>query len=237
MATVFVYGGIAYKGPSRAVVLCEYAAPYGSATCGAVFRVCLGGIPQGSESLKSYQYEQLTYHYRADNQGLVVCVATRPAASSFGRSSGHDERKPGTAAAFANIDYIRNKFLGSYPRDSWRRDRELELTDQWERVLQQCIENPVVTKLEEARTNLDEVTEDMRRNIQLVMDRGDAVDRMMEGADDLVVESTSFKKSSKKLKDELWWENKKYWLICACITVIVIAVLVLIIVLASNSRK
>jgi len=70
-------------------------------------------------------------------------------------------------------------------------------------------------KTQQAHRAIDEVKHVMMENIEKVIDRGEKMDSLLDKSADLATSSGSFKRSSKRLADELWWNNMKYYAMLA----------------------
>ena len=206
----------------RSTVLCEYFATSGNAP--QVTRKILEKLPEGDHR-KSYAFGNMFFHYHADANGLTVLVMS------------DDVDNVGTRIAFSCIADLRNQFMGMCG-GLWHTAGEGELNGSFARVLRDKLEfyshDPEACKLREARGKVDEVRDIMKENMSKVIDRGDRIDSLVERTHDLEAQATEFKGSATELRRQLWWENKKYWLICAVISLIIIGVIVLIVVLVAN---
>lgn len=206
----------------NAIVLCEFHAASGNAP--QVTRAILSKLPQGDHR-KSYAYGDMFYHYHTDSNGLTVLVTS------------DDNDTVGTRIAFTCIADIRNQFSGVCG-GMWRTATELSLNETFARTLREKLDfytnNNEADKLRKAKRDVEDIQVTMKENISKVMDRGDRIDHLLERTNDLEVQSHEFKSSAVGLRRQLWWENKKYWLLCACITAIIIGVIVLIIVLVTK---
>jgi vesicle-associated membrane protein 7 len=203
----------------RSTVLCEYFASTGNAP--QVTRKILEKLPEGDHR-KSYKFGNVIFHYHADAAGLVVLVMS------------DDIDDGGTRIAFSCIADIRNQFMGTCG-NLWVTAGELELNGAFARVLRDKLDfyshNQGADKLRDARGKVDDLRDLMKANMGKVIDRGDRIDSLVERTQDLEAQAGEFKQTSGDLRRQLWWENKKYWLICALISAIIIGVIVLIIVL------
>ncbi|KAL3939059.1 MAG: hypothetical protein SGBAC_006142 [Bacillariaceae sp.] len=79
---------------------------------------------------------------------------------------------------------------------------------------------------------IDSLKQIMARNIDMILDRGDKIDRLQEESKQLNEMTAVFKKNSKKLKRKMLWQNAKYGLMMGtAVTVGVAAVTIPIVAL------
>ncbi|CAF1038564.1 unnamed protein product [Adineta steineri] len=83
---------------------------------------------------------------------------------------------------------------------------------------------------------VDAVTEIMRNNIRLGLERGTNLDDLEMRADDLHVNSNQMAYHSHQVRQKFWWQNVKMWIIIAIIVIIVIALIVVLSVLAAKNK-
>lgn len=83
--------------------------------------------------------------------------------------------------------------------------------------------------LNQIRSQVDQVTEIMRTNIDTVLDRGEALEDMICRADDLQATSNQFHQQTTQIHRNIWWHNMKWKLILGLLIVGIIAILVLVI--------
>ena len=89
-------------------------------------------------------------------------------------------------------------------------------------------------RIRDTRRRVDKLTEKVRESVQLLMERGDAIEDLNERAHNLLTESFQFKKTTKTLRKRLWLKNVK---IMVGVTVgIVVLVIVLLIAFLPQSR-
>lgn len=79
-------------------------------------------------------------------------------------------------------------------------------------------------KVEEMKAKVSEVQGVMRQNIEMVMDRGEKIDILVEKAHDLQNEAGLYRENGRAIKRKMWWQDMK-------IKITVIGILILILVL------
>lgn len=83
--------------------------------------------------------------------------------------------------------------------------------------------------VEALHAQVDDLKAVMGRNINIMLNRGEKLDDMVEQSEMLMDEANVFKKTSKDLKNTVWWQNQKYILLIGS------CVLALIYLLAANA--
>ena len=75
----------------------------------------------------------------------------------------------------------------------------------------------------------------MKANVGKIIDRDEKLDILNERASELEHTSIQFSSTTRRLKNKMWWENKKYVIIL--VSVILILVLILAIVIYAETKK
>lgn len=88
-----------------------------------------------------------------------------------------------------------------------------------------------VDKLANLRKNLSELEEQSLRNMDQIIQRGEKIDILVKKSETLADQSYDFRDTSRKVKNKMWWKNKKV-LIGIILAVVVILAIVIIIVAA-----
>jgi len=134
-------------------------------------------------------------------------------------------REMSKGVVFAFLENLQRRFQGMFPPGN-------QLPEQWKvameakPVLEALMSsvNQTIThdkrgledhKTQQAHRAIDEVKHVMMENIEKVIDRGEKMDSLLDKSADLATSSGSFKRSSKRLADELWWNNMKYYAMLA----------------------
>lgn len=203
------------------VVLCEYSAT--SSPANSNVRRILAELPPG-EHRKSYSAPGMVIHFETDAQGLTVFVVSSDADDS------------GMRISWMCLADIKGQFLGVCGA-TWRTAGELSLNGTFARTLKDRMEyfsSPGADRVRETRKQVEDIQQLMKNNIEKVIDRGDRIDHLLNRTNDLEMQSSEFHSSATQLRRQMWWENKKYWLICALITLVIIGVIVLVVVLVAK---
>ena len=74
---------------------------------------------------------------------------------------------------------------------------------------------------------VDEVKDIMTQNIDKVLERGEKIEILVDKTEELSSTADSFQKSSKKLKTQMWWRDKKWTIVIVLVILVVIGIIVL----------
>lgn len=86
-----------------------------------------------------------------------------------------------------------------------------------------------VDKLSNLRRELSELEEQALSNMNKVIDRGEKIEVIAKKAEVLSDQSLDMRNTSRKVKNRMWWKNKKVMIGIVVVIVIVVAVVVIII--------
>lgn len=85
------------------------------------------------------------------------------------------------------------------------------------------------TKVKHLQKDVDGLKSIMTENIGKLIERGERLDILVDKTEDLSRSSESFARSAKKVKNKMWWQNKKMCLILSCVLFIILAIITIII--------
>eukprot|EP01147_Barroeca_monosierra_P000390 gene390-3736_t len=89
--------------------------------------------------------------------------------------------------------------------------------------------------LAKAKQEIGQVKDIMVQNIDKVLQRGEQIDLLVDKADELQDNSKRFQSRSRKLKQQMWWQNKK---MCMLITGVLLAIALIIgLIIWSKTKK
>ncbi|XP_070563999.1 vesicle-associated membrane protein 3-like [Ptychodera flava] len=88
--------------------------------------------------------------------------------------------------------------------------------------------------LDKLQSDVDEVAELLKDNIDKVLDRGDKLDDMMDRTEDLSAGAEQFQKTSKKVKRKYCMNNAKMTCILIIVGICIVLVIVLVVVLVTK---
>uniref|UniRef100_A0A3P9H1X7 Si:ch73-234b20.5 n=1 Tax=Oryzias latipes TaxID=8090 RepID=A0A3P9H1X7_ORYLA len=86
-------------------------------------------------------------------------------------------------------------------------------------------------KLDQVQSQVNEVKDILKDNIDKVLERGDRLNELIDKTDDLQASADSFQKTSTRVARKYWWKNIKLMII---IGVVLLVVLILIILAATK---
>ncbi|GJP84658.1 hypothetical protein CLOP_g14704 [Closterium sp. NIES-67] len=176
-------------------VLAEFSVAAGNAN--AVARRILEKLPVDGDARVSYTHDRHVFHIlRAD--GLVfLCMADAP----FGR------RVP-----FAYLEDVHMRFMKTYGRVAGTA-LAYAMNDEFSRVLAAQMEffssNPNSDTISRVKNEISEVKSVMVENIDMVLDRGNRIELLVDKTATLQDNTFRFKKQARALKRALWWKNTK----------------------------
>lgn len=182
-------------------------------------RVLLTIPPQ--ELKKSYGYQGQVFHYVSAADGLIVLCMAEQAFSN--------------RAVFSFLQDVSNRFRGMYSVSS--NAQELSMMD-FARTLKERMHHysndPSSERVSKLKTEVEGIKEDMRGNIGKAIERGGAIEVVLEKTHLLEAQSTNLKHVSSDLKNEMWWKRKKCWCISILVLCIVLAGVIAGIVIAAK---
>jgi len=192
------------------VVLCEYSQPGLTGSFATVSRRILEKIPNSGAKM-SYMYDHHIFNYIAEEGMIYLCMG--------------DEASGSTRVAFAYLEDIRNRFRATYG-DRARTASEGQMTEDFSRIIETQMKHfsnsSAVDKISRVRTEIDEVRNVMVQGIEKVLERGEKAELLVNKAENLNNQTTSFKTYSTALKNAMWWKNIKL-LIAIGVVLIIIA--------------
>ncbi|KAL5491952.1 hypothetical protein EMCRGX_G017332 [Ephydatia muelleri] len=74
------------------------------------------------------------------------------------------------------------------------------------------------------RNQVDEVKDVMRQNIERAMQSKEKLEDLGERAEILSHDTNNFQRSAVKVRNKLWWQNKKLWIILIIIVLIILLI-------------
>jgi len=192
------------------VVLCEYVQPGLTGSFATVSRRILEKIPNSGAKM-SYMYDHHIFNYIAEDGMIYLCM--------------RDETSGSTRVAFAYLEDIRNRFRATYG-DRARTASEGQMTEDFSRIIETQMKyfsnSTSVDKISRVRSEIDEVRNVMVQGIEKVLERGEKAELLVNKAENLNNQSTSFKTYSSALKNAMWWKNIKL-LVAIGVVLIIIA--------------
>eukprot|EP00635_Sarcinochrysidales_sp_CCMP3193_P008396 CAMPEP_0118895282 /NCGR_PEP_ID=MMETSP1166-20130328/3698_1 /TAXON_ID=1104430 /ORGANISM="Chrysoreinhardia sp, Strain CCMP3193" /LENGTH=221 /DNA_ID=CAMNT_0006834285 /DNA_START=152 /DNA_END=817 /DNA_ORIENTATION=- len=194
-------------------VLAEYT--FTSGNFPTITRVLLGKIPEADGKM-SYVYDQYVFHYIVENKLTFLCMADE----SFKR------RVP-----FAFLDDVKNRFFATYG-DRGQTAIAFSMNEDFGRVIQKQLEfynGPQADQFAAVHKKLDDVKNVMVQNIEMVLERGEKLELLVDKSEQLQLDSFRFQKSSKKLRQAMFWKKVKIYLLVILVVLIILYVFLAVI--------
>ncbi|EGB12075.1 hypothetical protein AURANDRAFT_36201 [Aureococcus anophagefferens] len=187
-------------------VLAEYT--FTSGNFPTITRVLLGKIPE-QDGKMSYVYDQYVFHYVVENKMTFLCMADE----SFKR------RVP-----FAFLDDVKNRFFATYG-DKGQAAIAFAYNEDFGRTIQKQLEfynGPQADQFATVHKKLDDVKNVMVQNIEMVLERGEKLELLVDKSEQLQLDSFRFQKSSKKLRQAMFWKKVKIYMLIACVVLVLL---------------
>lgn len=85
-----------------------------------------------------------------------------------------------------------------------------------------------VDKLSSLRKELSDLEEQSLRNMDKIIERGEKIEILVKKSETLAEQSYDLRDTSRKVKNKMWWKNKKVMIGIALVIVIVVVIIVII---------
>jgi len=175
-------------------VLARYAQCAGNFN--EICELVLAKIPPGDGKM-SYSHGEFFYHYTSKN-GIITLVIS---------DSSLDQ-----GAAFSFIDNIYDKFYRQYGQRSqtaiaYAMNNEFSLVIANEMKRANTKEAP--DKISTLQDEVNHVKDIMVANIDVIMERGEKLDLLLDKTENLSANSVTFRTTSRNLQRAMWWKNIK----------------------------
>jgi vesicle-associated membrane protein 7 len=194
-------------------VLAEYTSTTGNFP--TVTRVLLGKIPE-MDGKMSYVYDQYVFHYIVENRIIYMCMC----------DDMEKRRMP-----FGFLEEIKQRFKATYGERA-QTALAFAMADDFGRILQKQMEfynSPAADSFSQVNTKLDDVKNVMVQNIEMVLERGEKLELMVDKTDRLQQQAFKFERSSNQLKYAMYWRRVKLYLLVFFVIVLIIWILSVII--------
>lgn len=158
-------------------------------------RAVLGKVNPRTEPRMSYTHENHMLHTIVGNELIFLCVTDLGCKRQV---------------AFGFLEDLSSRFFAAFPAGSrmpepWK--VSIEVKPILERLM--AAANTGSNKTARAKEAIEEVKGQMMNNIEKVIDRGENIDSLVDKSEGLAERSLSFKQSSARLKNTIWWQNCK----------------------------
>ena len=194
------------------VVLAEYTATSGNFP--TVTRVLLDKIP-GNDCKMSYLYDKHVFHYVVEGGITYLCMADEAL----------KRRVP-----FAYLADVKERFKSTFGLEQAHNAIAFAMNDSFSRVLQKQMEyhvnNPNADHIGRVQGQLEDVKGVMVQNIEKVLERGEKIELLVDKTDQMQQAAFKFEKSSKRLKNAMWWKNCRMKIMLGTLIVAVIVIII-----------
>ena len=169
-----------------------------------ITRLLLGRIDMARSGKMSYIYDQYVFHYVCEEGLLYLCMCDDP-----------DSQK--RRVPFAFLEDVKRRFLAAYG-DVAQTAIAFAMNLEFSRVLQQQMElfnGPMGDRQQfnAVHQKLDDVKNVMVQNIEMVLERGEKLELLVDKTDRLNTTAFTFEKSSRRLKEAMFWKKVKLYLL------------------------
>uniref|UniRef100_A0A7S2UV86 V-SNARE coiled-coil homology domain-containing protein n=1 Tax=Fibrocapsa japonica TaxID=94617 RepID=A0A7S2UV86_9STRA len=191
------------------VVLAEYT--WTSGNFPTITRVLLAKIPS-SDAKMSYVYDQYVFHYVVEDGITYLCMAEES-----------DRRR----LPFTFLDEIKNRFLAQYGQRI-HTAIAFAMNEDFGRVIQKQMDlfnQPDADQFASLHKQLDDVRNVMVQNIEMVLERGEKLELLVDKTDQLQNQAFVFARSAKKLKYAMFWKKVKIYSLIASVTILILLIL------------
>eukprot|EP00478_Filoreta_tenera_P001358 GABV01001379.1.p1 GENE.GABV01001379.1~~GABV01001379.1.p1 ORF type:complete len:239 (+),score=93.91 GABV01001379.1:138-854(+) len=192
-------------------VLVEHISSGLSGNFSTVTSVLLQKIPSDSNSKMSYVYDKHLFHYVVSNGMTYLCMT---------------DEETGRVLPFKFLDDIEKRFVSTYG-DRAKTAIAYSLRGDFGPVLRTQMEYYNTSrrehdKLEQVKDEVDAVKGIMINNIESVLERGEKIELLVDKSEKLEGDARRFKKSARRFKNHMWWQNVKVMLLIFIIVALAI---------------
>ena len=187
-------------------VLAEYT--FTSGNFPTITRVLLGKIPD-EDGKMSYVYDQHVFHYVIDNHIIYMCMC----------DDMNKRRIP-----FGFLEDIKQRFKATYGEKA-QTAIAFAMSDDFGRVMQKQMDyfnGSSADSFAQVNSKLDDVKNIMVQNIEMIMERGEKLELLVDKTDKLQSQAFKFERSSKQLKIAMFWRRVKLYLLIFVIAALII---------------
>ena len=78
------------------------------------------------------------------------------------------------------------------------------------------------------RKELSDLEEQSLRNMDKIIERGEKIEILVKKSETLADQSYDLRDTSRKVKNKMWWKNKKVMIGIALVVVVVVAIIIII---------
>jgi vesicle-associated membrane protein 7 len=176
-------------------VLAEYT--FTSGNFPTITRVLLGKI-EDRDGKMSYVYDQYVFHYIIENHIIYMCMC-----------DDMDKRR----IPFGFLEDIKQRFKATYGERA-QTAIAFAMSEDFGRVMHKQMDffnGSGADSFAQVNTKLDDVKNIMVQNIEMVLERGEKLELLVDKTEKLQSQAVKFEKSSKELKNAMWWRRVKLY--------------------------
>mmetsp|Transcript_18765 Transcript_18765/g.74893 ORF Transcript_18765/g.74893 Transcript_18765/m.74893 type:complete len:267 (-) Transcript_18765:80-880(-) len=201
------------------VVLAEYTQSSGNFP--TVTRVLLAKIPS-NDARMSYVYDEHVFHYLVDDGVTYLCMA---------------DETTRRRVAFAFLEDAKLRFAAGYASIAHRAPA-FTMNEEFGPVLERQMayyNNADVSggappahdhaDIARVKTQLDDVKHVMVENIEKVLERGERIELLVDKTDRLNQQAFKFEKTSKQLREAIFWRKVKVYATAALVVGVVVLII------------
>lgn len=86
-----------------------------------------------------------------------------------------------------------------------------------------------VDKLSSLRKELSELEEQSLRNMDKIIERGEKIEILVKKSETLADQSYDLRDTSRKVKNKMWWKNKKVMIGIVIVILIVLTIIIIVV--------
>lgn len=167
-----------------------------------ITRLLLGKIETNRDGKMSIVYDGFIFHYICSDHILYLCMCDDPSS-------------PKRRIPFNFLEDIRQRFVTNYG-DSAQTAIAFAMNAEFSVVLQRQMDlynSPSADQFAQVHRKLDDVKNVMVQNIEMVLERGEKLELLVDKTDRLNATAFTFEKSSRKLKEAMFWKKVKVYML------------------------
>ena len=128
------------------------------------------------------------------------------------------------SAVHQKLDDVKNRFFATYG-DKGQAAIAFAYNEDFGRTIQKQLEfynGPQADQFATVHKKLDDVKNVMVQNIEMVLERGEKLELLVDKSEQLQLDSFRFQKSSKKLRQAMFWKKVKIYMLIACVVLVLL---------------
>lgn len=164
----------------------------------------------------SYVYDKYVFHYIIENNVMYMCM-----------SDDLNKRR----IPFAFLEDIKAKFKLAYDSNVIQTAIAFSMNNDFGRVLHKQMDyfnSPQADTISVVATKLDDVKNVMIENIEMVLERGEKLELLVDKSEELHQQAFKFQKSARQLKSAMIWKRVKLYTLIFVVVALIIWVITVI---------